>query len=189
MEKRDYDRAIADLTACLKKLPNQAWLFCNRGLGYYLKGDYTRALADLDKALELDPAQAFAYNNRGAAYLKIGNCAAATADLQKALELKPEFPNPHKHLAWLQATCPELDFRDGASAVAHAQRALELARESPAEYQAVLAAAYAEAGDFSRAVEWQSRCLEASSPESLAPMRERLKLYESQQPFRDRAAK
>jgi tetratricopeptide (TPR) repeat protein len=188
LDKRDYDRAIADFTACLKHFPKQAWLFCNRGLGYYLKGDYTRALADLDKALELDPAEAFAYNNRGAAYLKMGNFAAATTDLQRALDLKPEFPNPHKHLAWLQATCPLADFRDGPSAVAHAQRALELAKENPAEYQAVLAAAYAEAGDFSRAVEWQSRCLEASPPESLAQMRERLKLYESQQPLRDRAA-
>jgi tetratricopeptide (TPR) repeat protein len=188
LEKRNYDRAIADLTACLKNLPKQAWVFCNRGLAYYLKGDYTDALADLDKALELDPAEAFAYNNRGAAYLKIGNFAAARADLQKALDLKPDFPNPHRHLAWLQATCPRPKFRDGASAVAHAQRALELAKDNPAEYQAVLAAAYAETGDFSRAVEWQSRCLETSPPESLAEMRERLKLFESQQPFRDRAA-
>ena len=187
-EKRDYDRAIADLTACLKIFPQQAWLFCNRGLAYYLKGDYTRALADLDQALELDPAEAFAHNNRGAAYLKMGNFGAATADLHRALHLKPDFPNPHKHLAWLQATCPLADFRDGTSAVTHAQRALELAKENPVEYQAVLAAAYAEAGDFSRAVECQSRCLEASPPESLEPMRERLKLYESQRPFRDGAA-
>jgi tetratricopeptide (TPR) repeat protein/Zn-dependent membrane protease YugP len=188
LEKRDYDRAIADLTACLKSLPQQALVFCNRGLAHYLKGDYPRALADLDKALELDPKEAFAYNNRGAASLKMGNFAAARVDFQKAIDLKPDFPNPHRHLAWLQATCPLPEFRDGTSAVAHAQRALELARENPGEYQAVLAAAYAEAGDFSRAVECQSRCLEASPPESLAPMRERLKLYESQQPFRDRAA-
>jgi tetratricopeptide (TPR) repeat protein/Zn-dependent membrane protease YugP len=188
LEKREYDRAIADFTACLKYFPNQAWLFCNRGLAHYLKGDYPPALADLDKALKLDPAEAFAYNNRGAAYLKIGNFAAATADLQKALDLKPEFPNPHKHLAWLQATCPLPEFRDGTSAVAHAQRALELAKENTAEYEPVLAAAYAEVGDFSRAVECQSRCMEASPPEALAAMRERLKLYESQQPFRDGVA-
>src|SRR5207245_1441058 len=117
LEKHDYDRAIADLTACLKDFPKQAWLFCNRGLAYYLKEDYTRALADLDKALELDPVEAFAYNNRGAAYLKMGNFPAATADLQRALDLKPDFANPHKHLAWLQATCPLADFRDGTSAV------------------------------------------------------------------------
>ena len=47
--------------------------------------------------------------------------AAAVADLQKALDLKPEFPNPHKHLAWLRATCPLPEFRDGGSAGAHAR--------------------------------------------------------------------
>lgn len=187
LEKRDYDRAIADLTACLKNSAQQAWLYSNRGLAHYLKGDCARALADLDKALELDPAEAFAYNNRGAAHFKIGDFAAATADLEKAFALKPDFPNPHKHLAWLQATCPLAEFRDGTSAVAHAQQALELTKENPAEYQAVVAAAYAEAGDFSRAAEWQSRCLEASPPEFLPQMRERLKLYESQQPFREPA--
>jgi tetratricopeptide (TPR) repeat protein len=184
LEKREYDRAIADFTACFKIFPEQGWLLCNRGLAYYLKGDYPRALADLDKAVELDPADAFAYNNRGAAHLKAGNFAAARTDLQKALELKPDFPNPHKHLAWLQATCPVAEFRDGASAVGHAQRALELAPKDIAEYQAVLAAAYAEAGEYARAVEWQARCLEGSRPEAVAPMRERLQLYESGRAFR-----
>jgi tetratricopeptide (TPR) repeat protein/Zn-dependent membrane protease YugP len=185
LDKGDYDRAIADLTACLKYFPKESWVLSNRGLAHYLKGDYPHALDDLNKALELDPAEAFAYNNRGAAYLKTGNFAAATADLQKALELKPDFPNPHKHLAWLQATCPLPDFRNGTSAVAHAERALELAGGKGAEYLAVLAAAYAEAGDFSKAVECQSRCLQASPPESLPQMQERLKLFESRQPFRD----
>jgi tetratricopeptide (TPR) repeat protein len=185
MEKREYDRAIADLTACLKKLPNQAWLYSNRGLAYYLKGDYPSGLADLNQALELDPSEAFAYNNRGAAYLKMGNFAAAKADLEKAINLKPDFPNPHKHLAWLQATCPLGEFRDGASAVQHAERALELAKENRGEYLAILAAACAEVGDFSRALDFQSKCVEASRPESTAEMRERLQRYESGRPFRD----
>jgi tetratricopeptide (TPR) repeat protein len=185
LQKRDHDRAIADFTAALKSGQDSAIQFCNRGLAYYFKGVHALAIADLDKAIELDPIHAVAYNNRGAAYLKLGNYAAATADLQKAIDLKPEFPNPHKHLAWLKATCPLPDFLDGASAVAHAQRAEPLANENPAEYQALLAAAYAAAGDFTSAVACQSRCLELSPPQALAPMRERLTLYESHQPFRD----
>jgi Flp pilus assembly protein TadD len=146
--------------------------FCNRGLAYYLKGMYALAIADLDKAIELDPTEAVAYNNRGAAYMKLGNYAAATADVQKALDLKPEFPNPHKHLGWIKATCPLPDFHDSAGALAHAQRAKH-ANENPADYQALLAAAYAAAGDFTRAVECQSRCLELSPPQALEPMREK----------------
>ncbi len=93
--------------------------FCNRGLAYYFKGIHNLAIADQDKAIDLDPLHAVAYNNRGAAYLKLGNYAAAIADLQRAIDLKPEFPNPHKHLAWLKATCPRPEFLDGAGALAH----------------------------------------------------------------------
>ncbi len=185
LQKRDRDRAIADFTAALKHGQGSAIHFCNRGLAYYFKGLYDQAIEDQDKAIELDPTHAVAFNNRGAAYLKLGNYAAAAADLQKAIDLKPEFPNPHKHLAWLKATCPLPDFLDGAGALVHAQRAQPLGDENPAEYQALLAAAYAAAGDFTNAVVCQSRCLELSPPEASPPMRERLALYESHQPFRD----
>jgi tetratricopeptide (TPR) repeat protein len=188
LDRLAHDRAIADFTRCFPYFPDQGWLLCNRGLAYYFQGDCSRALADLDRALELNPADAIAYNNRGAAYLKTGNFTAARADLEKALDLKPDFANPHKHLAWLQATCPRAEFRDGAAALIHAQQAHELIDKDPAGYQAVLAAAYAEAGDFAKAVASQARCLEASPPEALAAMRERLHLYESGQSFRDQPA-
>ncbi len=185
LQKRDLDRAIADFTDALKNGQDSTVQFCNRGLAYYLKGKHALAIADLDKAIELDPMEAVAYNNRGAAHMKFGNYAAATADLQKSLALKPEFSNPHKHLAWLKATCPLSDFRDGASALIHAQSAKQLADENPAEFQALLAVAYAETCDFTRALACQVRCLELSPPKAHAPMRERLTLFESQQPFRD----
>ena len=185
LQKCDHDRAISDFTAALKNGQDSAVHYCNRGLAYYLKGIYALAIADQDKAIELDPIHAVAFNNRGAAYLKLGNYATAIADLQKAIELKPDFPNPHKHLAWLKATCPLPEFLDGASALVHAQLAEPLANQNPAEYQALLAAAYAALGDFTRAAACQSRCLELNPPQALSPMRARLALYESHQPFRD----
>jgi hypothetical protein len=49
----------------------------------------------------------------------------------------------------------------------------------------VLAAAYAEAGDFDQAVSWQTKCLEQSKPNDQPAMRERLALFESRRPFRE----
>jgi hypothetical protein len=46
------------------------------------------------------------------------------------------------------------------------------------------AVAYAEAGDFEKAVECQGRCLDLSPADRLAAMRERLVVFESRQPFR-----
>jgi hypothetical protein len=53
-------------------------------------------------------------------------------------------------LAWLLATYPEANVRDGAKAVRLAERACELTNRRVPAFLATLAAAYAETGDFSR---------------------------------------
>jgi len=185
LAKEDHDRAIADFTSAVAQSPESGDPLRDRGLAYYLKGDLDHAIADLNEGIRLNPQDPVTYNNRGAAYLKAGRYSESLADLEAAIQLKADFPNPHKHLAWLRATCPEPAFRDGSAAVAHATRALELAKETPADWYAVLAAAYAEAGDFDQAVSWQTKCLEQSKPSEQPAMRERLALFESRQPFRE----
>ena len=56
------------------------------------------------------------------------------------------------NLAWLEATCPNADFRDGKSAVEHATRSCRLTQWRVHAYVSTLAAAYAEEGDFPKAV-------------------------------------
>ena len=55
-------------------------------------------------------------------------------------------------LSWLLATYPDANSRDGAEAVRLAARACELTDRRVPALLATLAAAYAEAGDFPRAV-------------------------------------
>jgi hypothetical protein len=55
-------------------------------------------------------------------------------------------------LAWFLATDPDANARDGAEAVRLAERACALTDRRIPAFLATLAAAYAEAGDFSRAV-------------------------------------
>jgi len=49
----------------------------------------------------------------------------------------------------------------------------------------VLAAAYAEAGNFEHAIEWQQKGLNQSAPETKAKWEARLELYRTGQPFRE----
>jgi Zn-dependent membrane protease YugP/Flp pilus assembly protein TadD len=185
----EHDRAIGYFTEALRQGADRAVTLCDRGLAFYHKGDHDRALADLEESLRLNPQDAVAWNNRGAALLRRGDYARAAADLGTALRLLPDLPNAFKNLAWLQATCPDAAFRDGAAAVANAARALRLSGGQPVEWLAILAAAHAEAGDFAEAVRWQTKCRDESPPAARAEVQSRLDLYEARRPYREPPAR
>jgi Zn-dependent membrane protease YugP/tetratricopeptide (TPR) repeat protein len=181
----DHDRALADFDRALRLIPESNQALVGRGLAFYRKGDFDRAITDLNLALRFNPNDAIALNNRGAAFLKKGEHASAVADLRQAMCLKPDFPNPYKHLAWIQATCPDSEFRDGLQAVANASRGLQLAQWKPVEWLATLAAAHAENGDFEEAVKWQTKCLDESPVSTQRDLQNALYLYQARQPLRD----
>jgi tetratricopeptide (TPR) repeat protein len=181
----EFERAIADWTEAVKIDPACSVFYRNRGLLYYLQDEYDRAISDQTEAIRLDPSDAVAWNNRGAARLKRGDWAEAAADLREAVQRDPKLPNSYRHLAWLQATCPQAEYRDGNEAVAQATRALELTDWKQSEWLEALAAAHAEAGNFDEAARWQRKCLDQSSPETRAEQQARLELYEGGQPFHE----
>jgi tetratricopeptide (TPR) repeat protein len=72
--------------------------------------------------------------------------------LREIAAIAPNSPRMLDELAWLLATYPDSRSRDGAEAVRLAERACDLTdRKIPALLD-TLAAAYAEAGDFARAI-------------------------------------
>ena len=114
---KEYRRAIADYDEAIRLAPDEAGVYCNRGLSYLRMDDLDRALADFAAAICLNPKFHLTYNNRGYAYLLRGQYEQALADFQRAIELDPKHPNAYKNLAWLMATCPEAKYRDGETAV------------------------------------------------------------------------
>ncbi len=147
LAKNDNVRAIDDFTEALRRESNDAPVLRDRGLAYYLENIFDLAVADLRTSVRIDPTDFVAWNNYGAALYGAGEYEEAAKALRESIRLNPTFPNPYKHLAWLQAKCPDVKLRDGAQAVANATRALELADWKPGEWFSVLAAAHAEAGN------------------------------------------
>jgi tetratricopeptide (TPR) repeat protein len=121
-------------------------------------------------------------------YAAHGQFTNAINICREAIGSNPKDDWSYNLLAWVEATCPDSSVRDGKEAVSLAAKACELTRWRQPNSIDTLAAAYAEPGDFQRAIEFQEQALHASSspePRQKA-MRERLALYKQSQPYREK---
>ena len=87
--------------------------------------------------------------------------------------------------AWLRATCPDETYRDGAKAIEDATKACELTGWNDLYCLDTLAAAFAEAGQFDKAVECQEKAIELAPDDEKEDLGTRHKLYQERQPYRD----
>jgi len=153
------------------------------------QGQPDEAINEYEEALRLAPDNGEAHNNLARLLALQGRPAEALAHYREALRLLPDAPVVRANLAWFRATCPDPNFRDAGEALrlARSQAGAENARALD-----VLAAACAEAGLFDEAVEAARHAIEAAERSgektSAAEIRDRLKLYESHRPYRERAA-
>jgi tetratricopeptide (TPR) repeat protein len=183
--KGEFDRAIADYGEALALEPGFILAYINRGLAWGAKEDYERAIDDEDRAIRLDPKNAFAYNNRAIFHARKGRYDKAIADFTESLRLDPQLQAARSGLALMLASCPDAKFRDGKRAVELATEAYRGTRPEEPIFCSALAAAYAEAGDFARAVELQERALQLTLiPDEREELRARLSLYEEKKPYR-----
>jgi len=186
--KQAYDEAIADYDGAIRLDPKFALAYNNRGYVWHAKQDYDKAIADYDGAIRLDPMYALAYNNRGNAWRAKQAYDKAIADYGEAIRLDPKFALAYNGRAWLWATCPDEKYRDGKKAVESATRACELTDWKNTLLFDTLAAAYAEAGDFDAAVEWQEKALgllTKGNEQYRKDFDARLTLYRAKKPYRE----
>jgi tetratricopeptide (TPR) repeat protein len=99
----------------------------------------------------------------------------------------PAIALPLHGLAWLQATYPLAELRNGTEAIKNATRACELTNWKEGSSIDTLAAAYAEAGDFESAVKWQEKAITLVSKPWRhmldVGMKARLELYQAHKPY------
>jgi phosphatidylglycerol:prolipoprotein diacylglycerol transferase len=156
----------------------------------------TAKIAEADKVLAADPGSLEALLPRAQARFSKLDYHGALEDFQTAARVHPESALALNRLAWIEATCPDASVRDGAAAVAHAQKACELTSSRNPEYLATLSAAEAECGEFQKAIEAERKALHLVSSLSSAEdanvldkvprMREQLQAAEQSRAFRDR---
>jgi Flp pilus assembly protein TadD len=145
-------------------------------------------LPSMREALELLPTAEMRAQVAGT-WAGQGKFLYAVEGYRAALALQTESPEILNNLAWLLATCPEANLRDGAGAVRLAEQACELTRFQRTVMVGTLAAAYAEAGRFAEAVATaQKACAQAteSGDEKLAGKNQQLlELYLEGRPYHE----
>jgi serine/threonine protein kinase len=119
------------------------------------------------------------------AYLALQRPSEALPLFEEITQFDPKNIEAFNHLAWLRATCPDKQYRNGQQAIEYATKACQLTNWKNSWYFDTLAAAYAETGDFTNAVEWQKKALDGSDATMADEFRTRLELYKSSQPYRE----
>jgi tetratricopeptide (TPR) repeat protein len=183
----DRDGALAEHRKALAIDPHLAVAHNNCGTALEAARRFPEAIDEYRQAIELNPAYAIAHYNLGGARRVLGDVGGAVSAYEDAVRYDPTFSKAHNDLAWILAAGPD-GVRDGKRAVEHATRACELTRWKEPLYISALAAAWAEAADFDKAVAYQKRAL--LFPElgmNWAGARLLLISYERKQPYRDPA--
>ena len=163
--KGDFDGAIARYRTCLAVIPDQEEAQYNLASALLRTGRTEEAIVEYQKVLQMHPESADTHANLGIAFLTNGRVRDAMAEYNKALQISPENLAALSNLAWLLATSPDPTLRNGSEAVQLAERADSASSRSdnhPAVLR-ILAAAYAEVGQFTEAKETAQHALEAAN--------------------------
>jgi tetratricopeptide (TPR) repeat protein len=144
-----------------------------------------RCTATLAPQEVVGPDWSRAFGGRAIAHYMYRKYGAVVTDLKRAIALDSNESSNWILLAYLLATCPDDNVRNGKEAVEAALNAKKLVSEDSNDVILVLlAVAYAEYGDFESAVKYQKMVIEKVD-ENTKPMHvERLQLFESKKPFR-----
>jgi cytochrome c-type biogenesis protein CcmH/NrfG len=98
-DRKEYGKAIADLTEAVRINPNYGDAYNDLGIAYARTGNLAAALAALDRAVVLDPEYADAFYNRAMVRIQRGDLGAAVEDLSRAISLDPSNLTAYRHRA------------------------------------------------------------------------------------------
>jgi len=151
-------------------------------------GQIDEGISHLERALVLDPEYTTAHGNLGEAYASKGDRVHAAQQFARAVEVSPDNPFLLNRLAWLLATSPEDEVRNGQRAVDLARHAVTLTSRQDLMSLETLSAAYAEAGRFEEAVSAGREALalaERQGDGAAAQLASRVLMFESREKFRE----
>jgi len=168
--KSDFKEARADL-----------------GLAYSRAGRLNEAGIQFKALLRSDPKNSGAHCFYAETLTRQQRWKEAIFEYREGIRLGASNADAFNNLAWILATNPDGQLRDGPEAVKLARKACDLSTNQVPEYLGTLDASYAEAGRFEEAIATARRAraafVEKKQPGLAEMAQERLSLYARRKPF------
>ena len=189
VEEGRGDEAIAHFRTALRIEPRFAEAHLNLADLLLQKKQVDEAIAHYQAALEIQPNHAGTHCSWAVALGALGRSAEAVPHYRAALRLDPGLTIALNNLAWILATHPQPEIRNGGDAVRLAERACRATEYRVAIYVGTLAAAYAEAGRFDEAAaaaqKAQALAAAAGQIDLAKKNAQLLELYRARRPYRE----
>jgi tetratricopeptide (TPR) repeat protein len=187
------NEAIFHYRESLRVKEDQPVIHENLGALLVKRGAFDEAMTHYARAAQLDPQDARPNYLMGKALLRQGRTFEALDHFRDALHRDPNDLQTLVYSARVMAADPDPHARNGPESTKLAEHANVLSGDSLPFMLDTLAMAYAEAGRFAEARSTQQRALDRAAAsgetEAIEEMRQRLRLYESDQAYRESFAK
>jgi tetratricopeptide (TPR) repeat protein len=165
--RREYGRAIENLSKALELDPDNATAYLHRGIAFLESGQVEQALQDFTASLQREQS-AFCYYNRALAWMAKKDLERSLRDLDEAVRLSPEDAENYNLRAIVHS-----GLGDQERAIADIERAIALGRRSGWMSKAIF---LEKAGRDEEALESWGRALEVDPKDALALCRRGLLL-------------
>jgi tetratricopeptide (TPR) repeat protein len=181
------EEAMGCLQECTRRNPEFAPAYNSIGLIHFDQGNSAQSVAAFGRAAKLRQDYPAYRLNLATALFELGNVAGAQEQYVVASRLSPNWMEDVMRMASGMLSSPKLGRDDKATVLRLAKHACYCTNNQQPRYLQVLAAAYAETGDFEKAAAVQQTAigfLAPSSAEEISGAKERLATFKSGQPYR-----
>lgn len=195
LERGDQDSAFIHFDNAIAALPGYIAPYANKALAFERKGDYGKVEKLWKQALVISPLNANALNALADISRKRGDFIEAKSYLERVVTAEPDYMVGRLSLAWILATAPDDDVRDGERSVRLATSVCEGIEYRSYRAVDVLAAGHAECGRFIEArrlavlaLDLRNRSRFASHEkraDEIAAIESRIALYMAKKRFRE----
>ncbi|MCA9211463.1 MAG: tetratricopeptide repeat protein [Planctomycetales bacterium] len=153
------------------------------------QGNASAAIERFNKVVKAQPKDVACWYNLANAYRVNGQLDKAIQTYRHTVELQPGMTLAANNLAWILATHPQAENRNGTEAVKWADHVCKQTKYGSPAFLDTLACAYAETGDFKKATAAASKAIKIlttnGQSDQAASIQARLELFRKKMPYRD----